>query len=88
VVDSLEYVSFAGGRLTLVREPQVEQALPLREAIVELGATLLATPQQHLINQPRVRIVPPNKGEVWLNGFAISTSSAPTIHCAGRSTET
>jgi len=67
LTDPFESIDFARGRFTLIREPDVERALPLRDAIADLGAMLRETPEEQLINQPRVRVIPPARGQAWLH---------------------
>lgn len=67
MTDPVESIDFAGGRLAVVRELQVERALPLPQAIHELAATLRSTPEDQLHNAPRVRVVPRQRGAVWLH---------------------
>lgn len=69
MTDPVESIDFAGGRLAVVREPQVERALPLPQAIQELAATLRSTPEDQLLNAPRVRVVPRQRGAVWLHSL-------------------
>ncbi len=80
MTDPFESIDFAGGRFALIRETEVERALPLSDAIADLGALLRETPEDQLINQPRVRVVPHQRDQAWLHTLR---GSLPLLGIAG-----
>jgi ornithine cyclodeaminase/alanine dehydrogenase-like protein (mu-crystallin family) len=62
-----ESIDFAGGCFSLIREQDVEKALPLRDAIADLGQILRETPEDQLVSVPRVRVEARQRGHAWLH---------------------
>lgn len=80
MTDLVESIDFARGRFSLIREPDVESALPLGDAIAALGAILRQTPEEGLISLPRVRVVPPGRDQAWLHTLR---AALPRLGVAG-----